>query len=82
MRGERRGIPTAPRPHGALSASFREGALPAVNLGDDADTTGAAYGQIAGALYGESGIPREWRDQLALHHLIEEFADRPRLLAP
>ena len=31
----------------------------AVNLGDDADTTAAVYGQIAGAHYGESGIPAE-----------------------
>lgn len=37
--------------------SFREGALLAVNLGDDADTTGAVYGQLAGAVYGERGIP-------------------------
>jgi ADP-ribosyl-[dinitrogen reductase] hydrolase len=34
------------------SSSFEEGALLAVNLGDDADTTGAVYGQIAGAYYG------------------------------
>jgi ADP-ribosylglycohydrolase len=34
------------------SHSFREGALLAVNLGNDADTTGAVYGQIAGAYYG------------------------------
>ena len=37
--------------------SFKEGCLLAVNLGDDADTTGAVYGQIAGAFYGEEGIP-------------------------
>jgi ADP-ribosylglycohydrolase len=56
--------------------SYREGALLAVNLGDDADTTGAVYGQLAGALYGESGIPREWRERLALGDLIRDFADR------
>ncbi len=56
--------------------SFREGALLAVNLGDDADTTGAIYGQIAGAIYGERGIPQEWRAKLALHDLIRDFADR------
>ncbi len=39
-------------------SSFRDGALLAVNLGDDADTTGAVYGQLAGAYYGEPGIPR------------------------
>jgi len=33
--------------------SFQEGCLMAVNLGDDADTTGAVYGQLAGAYYGE-----------------------------
>ena len=35
------------------SDNFEEGTLMAVNLGDDADTTGAVYGQIAGAYYGE-----------------------------
>jgi ADP-ribosylglycohydrolase len=56
--------------------SFRQGALLAVNLGDDADTTGAVYGQLAGALYGENGIPDEWRERLALRDLITDFADR------
>lgn len=55
---------------------FREGALLAVNLGDDADTTGAVYGQIAGAYYGESGIPAEWLEKLAMVDLIREFADK------
>lgn len=36
------------------SSDFRDGALLAVNLGDDADATGAVYGQIAGAFYGNS----------------------------
>ncbi len=31
---------------------FREAVLLAVNLGDDADTTGAICGQLAGAYYG------------------------------
>jgi ADP-ribosyl-[dinitrogen reductase] hydrolase len=56
--------------------SFRDGALLVVNLGDDADTTGAVYGQLAGALYGESGIPPEWRERLALRSTIEGLADR------
>jgi ADP-ribosyl-[dinitrogen reductase] hydrolase len=46
-----------------------------VNLGDDADTTGAVYGQIAGAYYGENGIPQEWRGLLALGETITRFAD-------
>jgi ADP-ribosylglycohydrolase len=55
---------------------FRSGALLAVNLGDDADTTGAVYGQIAGTYYGESGIPAEWRAKIAMHEKIEELAGR------
>ena len=58
------------------SRSFREGALLAVNLGNDADTTGAVYGQIAGAYYGYEGIPEEWRSRIAQRKLIESFADR------
>jgi ADP-ribosylglycohydrolase len=55
--------------------SFREGCLLAVNLGDDADTTGAVYGQLAGACYGEAGIPEEWRARLAHHDTITSLAD-------
>lgn len=58
------------------SNDFREGALLAVNLGDDADTTGAVYGQLAGAYYGEEGIPVEWRQQLAMHNEIRSLAER------
>ncbi len=58
------------------STSFKEGCLKAVNLGDDADTTGAVYGQIAGAYYGEAGIPATWRALLALRETIETSADR------
>jgi ADP-ribosyl-[dinitrogen reductase] hydrolase len=58
------------------SNSFREGALLAVNLGDDADTTGAIYGQIAGAFYGAEQIPLEWRAKLTMHDFIQEKADQ------
>jgi ADP-ribosylglycohydrolase len=57
------------------SESFQDGCLLAVNLGDDADTTGAVYGQLAGAFYGECGIPETWRARLAHRTLIEAFAD-------
>jgi len=57
------------------TSSFREGALLAVNLGDDADTTGAVYGQLAGAFYGEMSIPAEWRERLALRETIESLSD-------
>jgi ADP-ribosylglycohydrolase len=55
--------------------SFREGALRAVNLGNDADTTGAIYGQLAGAFYGVNGIPQYWIERLAMRELIGEMAD-------
>ena len=58
------------------SESFREGCLLAVNLGDDADTTGAVYGQLAGAYYGERAIPQEWRSRLSHRELIASMADR------
>lgn len=58
------------------STSFVEGALLAVNLGDDADTTGAVYGQLAGAYYGVSAIPEEWVDKLALGDTIRQLADQ------
>ena len=45
--------------------------LRGVNLGDDADTTGAICGQLAGAYWGEMGIPEEWRTQLAGRNMLE-----------
>lgn len=51
---------------------FREAVLRAVNLGDDADTTGAICGQLAGAYWGASGIPQEWRDALAGKEMLEQ----------
>ena len=59
----------------AKSENFRAGCLLAVNLGDDADTTGAIYGQLAGAYYGASGIPADWLDPLAHRDLIVRYAD-------
>ncbi len=55
--------------------NFREGCLLAVNLGDDADTTGAVYGQLAGAFYGVTDIPAEWLARITMRSLIEEMAD-------
>jgi ADP-ribosyl-[dinitrogen reductase] hydrolase len=37
----------------------------AANLGEDADTTAAITGQLAGALYGASGIPENWVRRVA-----------------
>jgi ADP-ribosylglycohydrolase len=61
--------------------SFKEGCLLAVNLGDDADTTGSVYGQLAGAYYGIKGIPEGWISKLARRDLIETYADRLYQLA-
>jgi|SRR5947207_6266969 len=58
------------------SSTFREGCLLAVNLGDDADTTGAVYGQLAGAFYGVQDIPQQWLAHLAQRQLIESLADQ------
>lgn len=55
--------------------NFKEGCLMAVNLGDDADTTGAVYGQLAGAYYGISGIPHEWVDKIFMRDKIITMAD-------
>lgn len=57
------------------SDTFEEGCLMAVNLGEDADTTGAIYGQLAGAYYGAPGIPGAWLACLAEREMIESYAD-------
>jgi ADP-ribosylglycohydrolase len=54
------------------AAGFEEAVLKGVNLGDDADTTGAICGQLAGAYWGESGIPESLRSGLARMDLIEQ----------
>lgn len=40
--------------------TFREAVLAAVNLGDDADTTGCVTGGLAGLIHGYCAIPDEW----------------------
>ncbi len=60
----------------ATNADFA-GAVLAANLGDDADTTAAVYGQQAGAHYGGAVIPRHWRETPAVGDLIADLADRP-----
>ena len=63
------------------SDNFKEGCLLAANLGDDADTTAAVYGQLAGAYYGERDIPQSWRNKLAKRRLIEMTAEKLYTLA-
>lgn len=61
--------------------TYRDGVLVAVNLGDDADTTAAIYGQLAGALYGAGDIPPEWLDRLVMREQITALADDLHVLA-
>jgi ADP-ribosyl-[dinitrogen reductase] hydrolase len=60
----------------AGAQSFEEAVLRAVNLGDDADTTGAICGQIAGACWGESGIPASLLTGLAGRDMLENVLTR------
>ncbi|CAF1291292.1 unnamed protein product [Rotaria magnacalcarata] len=50
--------------------SFKKGALNAVNLGDDTDTTAAIYGQLAGAYYTYENLPAEWIKHVYAHDFI------------
>lgn len=59
--------------HGA--DDFRSAVLRAANLGDDADTTAAIAGQLAGAWWGLSDIPAEWRSKLTMADEITQLAD-------
>lgn len=56
------------------SKNFKEGALLAVNLGDDTDTVGAVYGQLAGAYYGYKSIPKKWREMIAMKDMINDMS--------
>lgn len=64
----------------ASTDSFEAAILAAVNLGDDADTTAAIAGQLAGALYGLEAIPPHWRDRVHRRDEILAFADKLNVL--
>lgn len=63
--------------------TFEEGALMAVNMGDDADTVGAIYAGLAGVWYAETKESSRfwsqrvlaWRNALVERQLIEQVAD-------
>lgn len=63
------------------SKFFEEGCLLAVNLSDDADTTGAVYGQLAGAFYGVVAIPEPWRNKIAYVEKILSLSDQLSILS-
>ena len=58
--------------------SFDKAILKAANLGDDADTTAAVCGQIAGAYYGASAIPERWGNRIAKRSEIISYAEALR----
>lgn len=58
------------------SSKFEEAILLAANLGDDADTTAAITGQLAGALWGADSIPFEWRTRVAWSNRLQSIATR------
>lgn len=60
----------------ANGSDYRSAVLAAANLGDDADTTAAIAGQIAGASYGMGAIPGRWIERLALRQDLLALADR------
>lgn len=55
--------------------SFEAAILKAANLGDDADTTAAIVGQLAGAHYGVIAIPENWLETLHWREKIQAYAD-------
>lgn len=56
--------------------TFNTAILQAANLGDDADTTAAICGQIAGAYYGETGIPVKWLERLFMKNEIISLTEK------
>lgn len=58
----------------AHTDSFEQAVLAAANLGDDADTTAAVCGQLAGAYYGVKAIPLRWLEKLTKAAEISDIA--------
>ena len=57
------------------TVTFEAAVLAAANLGDDADTTAAIVGQIAGAFYGVRDIPNRWLERLYMRDEIKSTAE-------
>jgi len=62
--------------------NFKDAILLAANLADDADSVAATAGQLAGALYGLSGIPQEWVNKIVDKDRILALAEKLFHLAP
>lgn len=61
--------------------SFKEAILKTVNVGDDADTTAAVCGQIAGAYYGYESIPQDWKNALYMEKEIGVMVEQLMVLS-
>jgi ADP-ribosyl-[dinitrogen reductase] hydrolase len=56
--------------------NYRDATLMAVNLGNDADTTAAVTGGLAGLYYGFDAIPEKWRNEVKRSDDIKDLCDR------
>ena len=56
--------------------NYKDCVLKAVNLGSDTDTVAAIAGGLAGALYGDEAIPKEWRNALIRRAYIEAMCEQ------
>jgi ADP-ribosyl-[dinitrogen reductase] hydrolase len=56
--------------------NYQDATLMAVNLGNDADTTGAVTGGLAGLYYGFESIPEKWRNEIKRSNDIKDLCDR------
>jgi ADP-ribosyl-[dinitrogen reductase] hydrolase len=63
------------------AADFEHAVTIAVNMGNDATAAGATTGALAGALYGESGIPERWLATLTVRERVTAAADKLAALA-
>jgi ADP-ribosyl-[dinitrogen reductase] hydrolase len=63
------------------SSSAREAIEMAVALGDDADSTGAVTGALAGAAYGVSALPTTWLETVQFRERLESEAARLLVLS-
>ena len=56
--------------------NFEDGLLYVISLGEDTDTVGAVYGQLAGAYYGYEGINKKYTSQLQKHNTIYNISEK------
>ena len=57
------------------TVTFEDGLVAAVNLGGDADSIGAVFGQIAGAYYGFGAIPPRWVNAVKTHGKVNDLIE-------